>query len=65
MSPIGVIMLGQEKKQTLITAALRVKIKQYYKQYFITLQREMSLDPRATFVFLIQMISDMDQECPQ
>lgn len=39
------------KIKTLITAALRVKIKRYYKLYIITSQREMSLDPRAKFLF--------------
>lgn len=52
------------KTKTLITAALRVKNKRYYKLYIITSQREMSLDPCATFLFLIQMISDVDQEYP-
>lgn len=52
------------KIKTLITAALRVKIKRYYKLYIITSQREMSLDPHATFLFLIQMISDMNQDYP-
>lgn len=52
------------RKITLLTAALRVKIKRFYKRYIITSQREMSSDLCATFLFLIQMISDLDQDYP-